>query len=57
MATGSFYAYFDSKEEIFAAVVRAINRGPAQRDEGGPGDGPTAASGRGSASASACTSR
>ena len=26
MATGSFYAYFDSKAEIFAAVVRAINR-------------------------------
>src|ERR1700722_8516576 len=26
MATGSFYAYFDSKPEIFAAVVRAINR-------------------------------
>jgi len=25
MATGSFYAYFDSKAEIFAAVVRAIN--------------------------------
>jgi AcrR family transcriptional regulator len=25
MATGSFYAYFGSKEEIFAAVVRAIN--------------------------------
>lgn len=25
MATGSFYAYFASKEEIFAAVVRAIN--------------------------------
>ena len=26
MATGSFYAYFDSKAEIFAAVVRTINR-------------------------------
>ena len=26
MATGSFYAYFDSKSEIFAAVVRGINR-------------------------------
>ena len=26
MATGSFYAYFDSKSEIFAAVVRTINR-------------------------------
>jgi len=26
MATGSFYAYFDSKLEIFAAVVRTINR-------------------------------
>ena len=25
MATGSFYAYYGSKEEIFAAVVRAIN--------------------------------
>jgi len=25
MATGSFYAYFGSKEEMFAAVVRAIN--------------------------------
>jgi AcrR family transcriptional regulator len=25
IATGSFYAYFGSKEEIFAAVVRAIN--------------------------------
>jgi AcrR family transcriptional regulator len=25
MATGSFYAYFESKAEIFAAVVRAIN--------------------------------
>src|ERR1700760_2426881 len=25
MATGSFYAYFGSKEEIFAAVVRGIN--------------------------------
>jgi AcrR family transcriptional regulator len=25
MATGSFYAHFDSKAEIFAAVVRAIN--------------------------------
>jgi AcrR family transcriptional regulator len=25
MATGSFYAYYDSKAEIFAAVVRAIN--------------------------------
>ena len=25
MATGSFYSYFDSKAEIFAAVVRAIN--------------------------------
>ena len=25
MATGSFYAYFDSKLEIFAAVVRGIN--------------------------------
>ena len=25
MATGSFYAYFGSKEEVFAAVVRAIN--------------------------------
>ena len=25
MATGSFYAYFGSKQEIFAAVVRAIN--------------------------------
>ncbi|HEX3962684.1 MAG TPA: TetR/AcrR family transcriptional regulator [Trebonia sp.] len=25
MATGSFYAYFESKSEIFAAVVRAIN--------------------------------
>jgi AcrR family transcriptional regulator len=25
MATGSFYAYFGSKAEIFAAVVRAIN--------------------------------
>jgi AcrR family transcriptional regulator len=25
MATGSFYAHFGSKEEIFAAVVRAIN--------------------------------
>jgi AcrR family transcriptional regulator len=25
IATGSFYAYFASKEEIFAAVVRAIN--------------------------------
>lgn len=25
MATGSFYAYFDSKAEIFAAVVRGIN--------------------------------
>src|SRR5580692_4920428 len=26
MATGSFYAYFGSKSEIFAAVVRTINR-------------------------------
>jgi AcrR family transcriptional regulator len=26
MATGSFYAYHDSKAEIFAAVVRGINR-------------------------------
>jgi AcrR family transcriptional regulator len=25
MATGSFYAYYESKSEIFAAVVRAIN--------------------------------
>jgi AcrR family transcriptional regulator len=25
MATGSFYSYFESKAEIFAAVVRAIN--------------------------------
>jgi AcrR family transcriptional regulator len=25
MATGSFYSYFGSKAEIFAAVVRAIN--------------------------------
>jgi AcrR family transcriptional regulator len=25
MATGSFYAHFDSKEDIFAAVVRRIN--------------------------------
>jgi AcrR family transcriptional regulator len=25
MATGSFYAYFGSKDEIFAAVVRGIN--------------------------------
>ena len=25
MATGSFYAYFGSKAEIFAAVVRVIN--------------------------------
>jgi AcrR family transcriptional regulator len=25
MATGSFYAYYGSKEEIFAAVIRAIN--------------------------------
>jgi AcrR family transcriptional regulator len=25
MATGSFYAYFASKEEIFAAVVRGLN--------------------------------
>jgi len=27
MSTGSFYAYFGSKAEIFAAVVRAINAG------------------------------
>ena len=26
MATGSFYAYFDSKLEIFSAVVRQANR-------------------------------
>ena len=25
MATGSFYSYYQSKAEIFAAVVRAIN--------------------------------
>src|ERR1700694_309978 len=25
MATGSFYSYYESKAEIFAAVVRAIN--------------------------------
>src|SRR6201989_1716325 len=25
MATGSFYSYYDSKAEIFAAVVRGIN--------------------------------
>ena len=25
MATGSFYSYYGSKAEIFAAVVRAIN--------------------------------
>jgi len=36
MATGSFYAYYGSKAEIFAAVVRAINAGG---HEGGPGTG------------------
>src|SRR3984957_6233369 len=50
MATGSFYAYFGSKEEVFAAVVRAINAdlrmamkaalaqaGDSQRTGGRPG--------------------
>jgi AcrR family transcriptional regulator len=42
MATGSFYSYFGSKAEIFAAVVRAINddlrqamRAALERAEGG----------------------
>jgi AcrR family transcriptional regulator len=42
MATGSFYSYFESKAEIFAAVVRAINddvrqamREALERTEGG----------------------
>ena len=35
MATGSFYSYYESKAEIFAAVVRAINTDLRRRDEGG----------------------
>ena len=42
MATGSFYSYFGSKAEIFAAVVRAINtdlrrsmKGALDRADGG----------------------
>jgi AcrR family transcriptional regulator len=42
MATGSFYAYYESKAEIFAAVVRAINadlrmamKAAMERAEGG----------------------
>ncbi len=42
MATGSFYSYYGSKAEIFAAVVRAINtdlrqamRAALERTEGG----------------------
>src|ERR1700728_2668336 len=42
MATGSFYSYFGSKAEIFAAVVRAINtdlrqamKAAVQQAEGG----------------------
>ena len=44
MATGSFYAYFGSKEEIFAAVVRGLNielraamKAALARAEGGQG--------------------
>ncbi len=35
MATGSFYSYYESKAEIFAAVVRAINTDLRTGDEGG----------------------
>ncbi len=55
MATGSFYAYFDSKAEIFAAVVRAINR-DLRRAMAMAVSRPTTISGRGSGPASARSS-